>query len=62
MWKGIDRDIPNLTSNGIEFGYSCFSCIRSLQSSSGHSLLIIIRFKWSRVGNQESELSSPLGQ
>ena len=37
MWCLIDVDIPQLSSNGINFGSNCFSYTYSLQSSSTHS-------------------------
>ena len=37
MWRLIDVDIPQLSSNGIRFGDDCFYMTYSLQSSSTHS-------------------------
>ena len=37
IWYLIDVDIPQLSSNGIDFGEGCFMYTYSLQSSSTHS-------------------------
>ena len=39
MWCLIDVDIPQLSSDGIDFGDYCFKYTYSLQSSSTHSLI-----------------------
>ena len=38
--ESCDVDIPNLSSEGIEFGDGCFDSIYSVQSSSMHSLIL----------------------
>ena len=39
IWLLIELDIPQLSSNGIQFGNGCFRYTYSLQSSSIHSLI-----------------------
>ena len=39
IWLLIELDIPQLSSDGIQFGDYCFGCTYSLQSSSIHSLI-----------------------
>ena len=39
IWLLIEVDIPQLSSNGIQFSDGCFMCTYSVQSSSIHSLI-----------------------
>ena len=40
MFESCDVDVPNLSSEGIQFGDNCFHFTRSVQSSSTHSLIL----------------------